>query len=116
MTRQPSMLRLDKNVEPHFGGGGVVPAFEKQQDGIERADKDTVPHVADEPGGVAYVMGGGGTRSQLICHASAAAERAGSHVHLAELAGGDANDRWMHRRAQPLEIRYSHALASSNER
>ena len=116
MTRQPSMLRLDKNVEPHFGGGRVIPAFEKQQDGIECVDKDTVPHVADEPGGVAYVMRGGGTRRQLVCHAAAAAERAGSHVHLAELAGGDANDRWMHRRAQPLEIRYSHALDSSHER
>ncbi len=99
MPRQPSMLRLDKNVEPQFGGGGVVPAFEKQQDGIERVDKDTVPHVADKPGGVAYVMGGGGARSQLICHTAAAAERAASRVHLAELTGGDAVDGWVHRGA-----------------
>jgi hypothetical protein len=109
------MLRLDKNVEPHFGGGGVTTAFEKQQNGIECVDKGTVPHVADEPGGVAYVMGGGGTRRELICHAAADAKSAGSNVHLAELTGGNANNRWMHRRAQPLEIRYSNALDSSHE-
>ena len=115
MPRQPRMLRLDKNVEPHFGGGGVIPAFEKQQDSIECVQKDTAPYVADEPGGVAYVMGGGGTRGQLICHAAATAERAGARVHLAELAGGDAVDRWVQRGAQPLEIRDSDALDSSHE-
>jgi hypothetical protein len=93
LTSKPSMLGLDKNIEPHFGGRSVVPAFEKQQHSIECVDKDAAPHVADEPSGVPYVMGGGSASSQLICHAAAAAESAGTSVHLAELAGGNVNNR-----------------------
>ena len=92
MPRQPSVLRLGKDIEPHFGSCGIIPAFEKQQHSVKRVDKNAAPHVADEPGGVPYVVGGGSARSQLICHAAAAAESAGTHVHLAELAGGDTND------------------------
>ena len=95
MPGQPRVLRLNENVEPHFGRRRVVPAFEKQEHSVKRINKTTAPYVADEPSGSTHVVRGSRACGQFIYHAAAIAESTGTHKHLAELTCGDASDGWL---------------------